>query len=83
LAIKESAEIVRTSSAHYPRHGKIANPSDISGLADSLAAHMKPPSGERISEKFARRLHGNNRSDQDRSCQPEVAGRLQRDEGHG
>ena len=75
-----AAAAVRTSSAHHLADGEIAHPADVGGAADGLAAQMEAPGGERIAEDLPRHLRGDDHGDQHRRGQPQVAGRLQRDE---
>ena len=69
--------------AHQPADGQRADPADIVGAADALAAQVEAPGGEGVAEGLA---HGQRGRDHRRQHDPgdrQAAGDLQRQERHG
>ena len=69
--------------AHQPRHGEIAQPADIRWTADGFAAQMEAPGGEGIAKAGAHDERGYGASHETGRRDVEIAGHLQRQNGHG
>ena len=67
---------------HQAPDREIADPADVGGAADGLAAQMQAPGRKGVAEQFAGDLGGDHDRDQHHRGEPEIAGRFQRDERH-